>query len=93
MTGVYFWKETKSQNKFSTKTGIKPPVSLKGGVRLETKTFYGVTELANALNWPRAKVHTYWKQREKIEDPAAYVGDRPLWTFEQVERIKKHFKN
>jgi hypothetical protein len=53
--------------------------------------FYGVTELAKELKWKTAKVHTYWKQRKQIEEPYAFAGNRPLWTIEQVERIKEAF--
>lgn len=57
----------------------------------QTSRFYGIKELSDFIGWDKAKTHVYWK-RGKIEDPAAYVGNRPLWTFEQVERIKKVVK-
>ena len=53
--------------------------------------FYGTTELAQALGWDKAKVHVYWK-RGLIEEPKAYAGKRPLWSGEQVEKIKGNFE-
>lgn len=57
----------------------------------EAQQLYGTTELAKELGWTPTKTHTYW-QRGNIEDPAAYAGTRPLWSEEQVKRIKKGVK-
>jgi hypothetical protein len=51
--------------------------------------YYGITELAKALNWKVTKAHTYYL-RGHFEEPAAKAGKRPLWSLEQVERIKNN---
>lgn len=52
--------------------------------------YYGIKEVADVLGWDRAKVVMY-KKRGKLVDPHGYMGEtgkRPVWTKEQVERIK-----
>ena len=53
------------------------------------KMYYGIAELAKELSWSTEKTHVYYK-RGKFAEPAAMVGKRPLWTAEQVERIKSN---
>ena len=44
----------------------------------------GVTEVGKQIgNWDRRKVHTYWK-RGIIPEPAAFIGNRPVWTESQI---------
>lgn len=56
---------------------------------LEQLRYYGFTELGEALGgWDRRKVQLYYK-RGKIMEPAAKVGNRPLWSAEQVKKIRR----
>jgi len=48
--------------------------------------FYGITELAKALNWSTQKAHAYYT-RKKFLEPVAYAGSRPLWKKSQVEEM------
>jgi hypothetical protein len=52
------------------------------------KTYYGIAELAKELNWTTEKTHVYFK-RGKFRNPAAMVGNRPLWTLMQITQITK----
>ena len=49
--------------------------------------YYGITELAKALGWNTQKAHAYYS-RKKFLEPAARVGNRPLWTKSQVDSMK-----
>ena len=50
---------------------------------IELPTMLGITEVGKMLGWTRQKVHTYWK-RGKIPEPTSYIGNRPVWTLEQI---------
>jgi hypothetical protein len=52
-------------------------------------TLYGITELAREIKWTKTKTHTYYL-RGHFEEPAAKAGKRPLWSLEQVQRIKNN---
>lgn len=49
--------------------------------------YYGIAELAREIGWSTEKTHVYYK-RGKFFKPTAHVGNRPLWTEEQVKEIK-----
>lgn len=54
------------------------------------KIYYGIKELAQALNWDRAKVSMY-KKRGHLIEPHGYMGEtgkRPVWTKDQVEKMQ-----
>lgn len=42
--------------------------------------------------WSRQRVHTELK-RGKFPQPVTYVGNQPLWTAEQIEKVKKERGN
>lgn len=48
----------------------------------------GTTEASAMLGWYKQKVHTYWK-RGKFIEPHTYIGNRPVWTEEQIKEFKK----
>lgn len=50
--------------------------------------YLGVMELSKFLGWSKQRVSAAYKD-ERIETPAAMVGQRPLWTPSQATRIKE----
>lgn len=53
--------------------------------------FLGVTEVGKLLGWDRRKVAVY-RNRGYLPEPVAYVGNRPLWTEDQIKPIKDRLK-
>ena len=58
--------------------------------------FLGIQEVAEVLGWHKAKVSTYLTRDKEsgftkglIPQPVTYVGNRPLWTEEQIKKFKK----
>lgn len=48
----------------------------------------GVTEVGKELGWDRRKVSVYHK-RGKLPEPATYIGNRPVWTKQQITEYKR----
>lgn len=61
------------------------------GISMDPPRLYGVTDIAEELNWSKQRVHTYVK-RGILPKPATQTGSRPAWTQLQMEEIKRRYK-
>lgn len=54
------------------------------------KTYLLASQVAEMLGkgWSRQRVHMELS-RGTFPDPSMYVGKSPLWTIEQVEKVKR----
>lgn len=58
-------------------------------------TLYGLTEFAReiGLTGPNARIEmSQLHRRGKLPEPYAKAGNRPLWTWEQVQEYRYHPK-
>lgn len=63
----------------------------KMGISIDPPRLYGVTDIAEELDWSKQRVHTYMK-RGILPQPSTEIGSRPAWTQQQIEEMKKRFK-
>jgi hypothetical protein len=62
----------------------------KGENNMKDTQYLMASQIAGIMGskWSRQRVHTELK-RGKFPEPTIYVGNQPLWTPEQIEKVKK----